>query len=444
MKKIFVLSFISVGYFLQAQNIGNSPYATYGIGDVKYDNTIETSSMGGISTAYVSDFTSSFNFANPANNANFELTSIKLEATNENNYFKTDYNSTKSTKHSTYLSNISLAFPLSSKVKMGLSYQPYSSKSYDILYTQIKTKTLPDGTVINDAIYANHFKGSGTLNTAQIALAYKVAQEFSLGLRANYYFGNLSDLDEFSASNAELYNGYETTTNVRNFNFTLGANYQHLNTSTDKKLTIGATATFGNTSNMTTYYKNSTYFYTDASMETKSYESIIEEKQSNAKNLLPLQASVGVGYGSENQWFASAQVDYKKGEETLYFGQTRQFQDSYRVSVGGWYLPNYNNFRNYFSRVVYRYGAFYEKGSLSINGNGELDKNGNSINKFGISAGVLLPFKNSSITRMSGLEIGLELGKRGTLKDNLINQNYINFKIGFNFADKWFRKSLYN
>jgi hypothetical protein len=33
-------------------------------------------------------------------------------------------------------------------------------------------------------------------------------------------------------------------------------------------------------------------------------------------------------------------------------------------------------------------------------------------NKFGISAGVLLPFKNSSITRMSGLEIGVELGKR--------------------------------
>lgn len=123
MKKIFVLSFISVGYFLNAQSLSNSPYATYGIGDVKYDNTIETTSMGGISTAFISDFTSSFNFANPANNANFELTSIKLEATNENNYFKSDYNNTKSTKHSTYLSNISIAFPLSAKMKMGFSYQ---------------------------------------------------------------------------------------------------------------------------------------------------------------------------------------------------------------------------------------------------------------------------------------------------------------------------------
>jgi len=427
MKKIFVLSFISVGYFLNAQSLSNSPYATYGIGDVKYDNTIETTSMGGISTAFISDFTSSFNFANPANNANFELTSIRLEATNENNYFKTNYNDTKSTKHSTYLSNIAIAFPLSSKVKMGLSYQPYSSKSYELQNSQ----TLADGTV-----FQNKFTGSGTLNTAQVAVAYKINPEFSVGARANLYFGNLYDINEFSASNSEFINGYETKNSIKNFNFTLGTSYQHLNTRTDKKLTVGATATFGNTSNMTTDYKNSTYYYTDTGLSVKGNETIIEQKTTSSKNLLPLQASLGVGYGSENHWFFSGQLDYKKGEDISYFGKTIDFQDSYRISAGGWYLPNYNNFRNYFSRVVYRYGAFYERGNLKLDGT--------SINKFGISGGVMLPFKTSSITRMSGLELGLEVGKRGTLKNNLINQNFINLRIGFNFADKWFRKALYN
>ncbi|KQM23464.1 hypothetical protein [Chryseobacterium sp. Leaf201] len=432
MKKIFVLSFISVGYFLNAQNISNSPYATYGIGDVKYDNTIETTSMGGISTAFISDFTSNFNFANPANNANFDLTSIKLEATNENNYFKTDYNNTKSTKHSTYLSNISLAFPLSPKLKMGLSYQPYSSKSYEILHTDELKDT-------NGVVYANRFnrfRGSGTINTAQIALGYKVNDKLAVGARANYYFGNLYDLNELAQSNAELINGYETKNSIKNFNFTLGASYQTLNTSTDRKFTVGATTTFGNTSNMTTDYVNSTYFYGDAAQTVKSNESIIERQSTSSKNLLPLQASIGVGYGEENNWFLSVQGDYKKGESIAYFGNTLDLQDSYRISAGGWYLPNYNNFRNYLSRIVYRYGAFYEKGSLKLAGQ--------SINKFGISGGVLLPFKTSSITRMSGLEIGVELGKRGTLKNNLINQNYINLKVGFNFADKWFRKTLYN
>jgi hypothetical protein len=432
MKKIFVLSLISVGYFLNAQNLSNSPYATYGIGDIKYDNTIETTSMGGISTAFISDFTSNFNFANPANNANFELTSIKLEATNENNYFKTDYNNTKSTKHSTYLSNISLAFPLSPKLKMGLSYQPYSSKSYEIVH--IDDVKDVDG-VVYDKI-ANRFKGSGTLNTAQIALGYKANDQFAVGVRANYYFGNLYDLNELTYSSSELINGYETKNSIKNFNFTLGASYQNLNTSTDRKLTIGATTTFGNTSNMTTDYVNSTYFYSDIGQTEKANESIIEKKSISSKNLMPLQASVGVGYGEENKWFLSVQGDYKKGESIAYFGQSLDLQDSYRISAGGWYLPNYNNFRSYFSRIVYRYGAFYEKGSLQIAGQ--------NINKFGVSGGVLLPFKNSSITRMSGLELGLEVGKRGTLKNNLINQNYINLRVGFNFADKWFRKTLYN
>lgn len=435
MKKIFAVSFISVGYFLNAQSISNSPYATYGIGDVKYDNTIETASMGGISTAYISDFTSSFNFANPANNSNFELTSIKLEATNENNYFKTNYNNTKSTKHSTYLSNIALAFPLSPKVKMGLSYQPYSSKSYDI-----KNRTVLE----DDSYYENRFKGSGTLNTAQVAVSYKIDQNFAVGLRANLYFGNLYDLNELisyekdGTPKAEYVNGYETKNSIKNFNFTLGGSYQSLNTRTDKKLTIGATATFGNTSNMTTDYTNSTYIYADNLQTSKAPNSIsvIEQKSTSSKNLLPLQASLGVGYGSENHWFVSGQLDYKKGEDISYFGKTFDFQDTYRISAGGWYLPNYNNFRNYFSRVVYRYGAFYERGNLKIDGN--------SINKFGISAGVLLPFKTSSITRMSGLELGVEVGKRGTLNNNLINQNFINLRVGFNFADRWFRKSLYN
>jgi len=313
--------------FSECTESKNSPYAKYGIGDVKYDNTIETASMGGISTAFISDFTSSFNFANPANNTNFELTSIRLEATNENNYFKSNFNDMKSTKHSTYLSNISLAFPISSKIKMGLTYQPYSSKSYDIVTEDQK----------GSVYYQNGFKGSGTLNTAAVALSYKINQEFSVGARANLYFGDLYDLTEFRASNSEYVNGFETKNRVRNFNFTLGTSYQKLNTRTDKKLTIGATATFGNTSNMRTEYTNSTYRFTDTA-GNKVDQSILEQKSTSSKNLLPLQASLGVGYGSENHWFLSGQIDYKKGEEITYFGQTKKFQDTYRVSAGGWYL----------------------------------------------------------------------------------------------------------
>ena len=424
MKHIFALSFITAGFFLNAQNIGNSPYAAYGIGDVKYDNTVENAAMAGLTTAYITDFNSSFNFMNPAANENLQLTTIKVEGTNENNFFRSDFNDFKVTKHSTYLSNISIAFPISQKMKFGLGYQPYSSKSYDVVVSQ----TDADG-----AVKLNSYHGEGSLSTVQAALSYQISPAFALGLRTTSYFGNLYDIDELVSSNAELINGYETRNRVNNFNFTAGATYQK-KYDNDRKLTVGATTTFGNSSKMESTYINSTYFYN--ANEVKNYVSIVEERNSTANNLLPMEASLGLGFGHNQRWFVGSQVDYKKGETIQFIGQDFLNKDSYRIAAGGWILPNVNNFRNYFERVIYRYGAFYEKGNLNINDT--------DINKFGVTFGATLPFKNTSVNRMTGLDVGVELGKRGTLKNNLVNQNYINLKVGFNFADRWFQKRLYN
>lgn len=424
MKRFFVLPLIAAGFLLNAQTIGNSPYAAFGIGDVKFDNTTEISAMGGISTAYISDFNNTFNFNNPAANKNLELTTVKIEGTNESNFFKSNFDNSNSTKHSTYLSNISIAFPLSPKVKFGLGYQPYSSKKYAVR----NLTTFADGSSKVDL-----FRGEGTLSTVQAALAYQLTPEFGLGLRSNFYFGNLYDINELFYSNAELINGYETKNKIKSFNFTLGGSYQK-NLKTDHKLTLGATYTLGTTGQMETQYINSTYFYTG--IEEKGNVTIIDQQFSEDNNLIPMEFSVGAGYGKDMKWFLGSQVDYKKGETIQFLGQPFVNQDSYKISAGGWYIPNYNNFRSYFSRVTYRYGAYYEKGNLSLNGT--------NVNQFAITGGLTLPFENKNGSRMSGIDLGLELGKRGTLDNNLVRQNFVNLRIAINFADKWFRKTLYD
>ncbi|MDQ0475833.1 hypothetical protein [Chryseobacterium sp. MDT2-18] len=424
MKRFFVLPLIAAGFLLNAQTIGNSPYAAFGIGDVKYDNTTDISSMGGISTAYIWDFNNNFNFSNPAANKNLELTTLKIEASNQNNFFKSNYNNMSATKHSSYLSNLTIAFPISNKVKFGLGYQPYSSKEYTIL-----TKEVLDSGNSQMSLY----HGEGTLSTVQAAMSYQITPEFAMGLRSNFFFGNLYDINELTTSDAELINGYETKNKVKSFNFTLGTAYQK-KFQTDRKLTLGATYTFGNTGQMETRYVNSTYFYTPGKI--KNNESIIEEKFSEDKNLIPMEFSFGAGYGRDAKWFVGTQLDYKNGETIQFLGKPFMNENSYKISAGGWYLPNYNNFRNYFSRVTYRYGAYYEKGNLAINGT--------NINQFAITGGMTLPFENRSASRMSGIDLGLELGKRGTLDNNLIRQNFVNLKIGINFADKWFNKRLYD
>ena len=424
MKRFFVLPIIAAGFFLNAQTIGNSPYAAFGIGDVKYDNTTDINAMGGVSTAYIWDFTNSFNFSNPAANKNLEITSLKVEGTNENNFFKSDFNNQSATKHSTYLSNISIAFPISQKVKFGMGYQPYSSKKYSVVSTE---------TAENGDTKASLFRGEGGLSTIQAALSYQISPEFGLGLRSNFYFGNLYDINEVTVTNAELINGYETKNKIKTFNFTVGTAYQK-KLEKDKKLTLGATYTFGNTGQMESSYVNSTYFYSPG--QIKNNESIIEERFSEDKNLIPMEFSLGAGLGKDAKWFLGTQVDYKKGETVQYLGQPFAYQDSYKISAGGWYLPNYNNFRSYFSRVTYRYGAYYEKGNLAINGT--------DVNKFAITGGMNFPFDNRGASRMSGIDVGVELGTRGTLQNDLIRQNFVNLRIGLNFGQKWFSKKLYD
>lgn len=424
MKRFFVLPLIAAGFLMNAQTIGNSPYAAFGIGDVKYDNTTEISAMGGISTAYIWDFNNSFNFNNPAANKNLELTTVKIEGTNESNFFKSNFDNLSVTKQSTYLSNISIAFPLSPKVKFGLGYQPYSSKKYSVLSQE---------TLAENVIKSNIFRGEGTLSTVQAAVSYQISPEFGLGLRTNFYFGNLYDINELTYSNAELFNGYETKNKIKTFNFTLGTAYQK-KLENDRKLTLGATYTFGNTGEMETSYLNTTYFY--SGIDEKSNVSIIDQQNSKDSNLIPMEFSLGAGYGKDAKWFLGTQLDYRKGETIQFLGQPFIYKDSYKIAAGGWYLPNYNNFRNYFSRVTYRYGAYYEKGNLSFNGT--------DINQFAITGGLTLPFENKSGSRMSGIDLGLELGKRGTIDNNMIRQNFVNLKIAINFADKWFRKTLYD
>lgn len=424
MKKTFVVSLLIAGLYLQAQSIGNSPYAAYGIGDIKYDNTVDVASMGGISTAYIWDFNNNFNFKNPAANTNLELANIKIEGINENNFYKTDYHNTSATKHSTYLSNIAISMPFSKKVKFGLGFQPYSSKQYEV----VRTSTSAEG-----VIEGHKYKGSGNLNTVQAALGYQITPSFALGLRSNYYFGKLHDVEEVTFSDAELVSGYANNNKINSFNFTLGSTFQK-KLANDHKITVGATYTFGTTGQLESVYQNSTYYPIVGG--GKGYETLIDQKETYDKKFLPQEFSLGLGYGSDTKWFVGTQLDYKKGENFNYLGQVLHYNDSYKISAGGWILPNYNNFRNYFSRVIYRYGAYYEKGAINIGGK--------DINKFALTGGVTLPFQKSNVTRMNSIDLGLEIGRRGTLQNNLIQQNFVNVKIGINFADKWFGRRLYN
>jgi len=412
-----------LGFVGKAQSIGSSPYAIFGIGDVKYNNDISVSSMGGVSVAHVSDFANSFNFFNPAANFNLEFTSIRGQISNENVRYKSRYNQYDGYKHSSYLSGVSLAFPVSAKMKLGFGFQPYSSRTY-----HVKEEKKITSSIVKTA----NVKGEGSINTLEGVISYQLVKGLGIGLRTNYYFGKISDLEEVSQTNVLVTNAYLNEGRVFGFDFTLGGIYQYA-TDTDHKFTIGGTYQFGDLTKIKTKYVNSTYFSTGGI--NKINENIIEYRRGQSENIIPQSFSAGLGYGKDGRWFVSTQFDRKNATSVNVTDIPFHYKVSYKLSAGGWFIPDSNDFRNYFSRIVYRYGAFYEKIGLNI-------KNKN-INSQGFSIGANLPIK-PIFNSFSSIDFSLEIGRRGSLQNDLVREGFINLKIGFNFADRWFIKNLYN
>jgi hypothetical protein len=69
--------------------------------------------------------------------------------------------------------------------------------------------------------------------------------------------------------------------------------------------------------------------------------------------------------------------------------------------------------------------------------------NNTPISDVALTMGVGIPIR---VTGLSNVNLGLELGQRGTTKAGLVRENYLNFTIGFSFfgEDYWFMKVKYD
>jgi hypothetical protein len=100
--------------------------------------------------------------------------------------------------------------------------------------------------------------------------------------------------------------------------------------------------------------------------------------------------------------------------------------------LGGFWIPNYNTFSNYFEKITYRAGFRYENTGLVIQGQ--------TIKDYALSAGFGLPLGGT----FSNLNMGVEYGRKGTTKANLVQENYTNVVMSLSLNDKWFVKRKYD
>ncbi|MFH6767909.1 hypothetical protein V8G56_04100 [Gaetbulibacter aquiaggeris] len=430
---VFV-AFITIQSY--AQQGTASPYSFYGIGSLKFKGTVENRSMGRLS---IYNDSIHINLRNPASYASENLTSPGFNGESRpvkytvgggfsNLNFKSETSSAKAS--SSTFNYLALSIPVG-KFGVGFSLLPQTAVGY-------KLENLND-----DGDLINQYKGEGGLNKVNIGIGYLLAKGLSIGVDANYNFGNIqNNIVEYSYDADGLILQYQSKEGNRSdlsgINFNLGLSYK---TKLNDKLELISGLTYAPESNLASNNQRiiSTITInpsTGSEFLVNSFEADLDAQGLKRTDLtMPSKLSFGAGIGKPRSWFVGAEYtaeNTSKFYNPLYSSLTTKYEDAYNISLGGFFIPRYNSFNSYYKRIVYRAGLHYENTGLNINNE--------SIKEFGISFGLGLPVG----TLFSNANLGFEIGQRGTTNNNLIQENFVNFQLSLSLNDRWFQKRKYD
>ena len=421
-KKIIVSICLLFSLAIYAQESTSSPYSFYGIGDIKFKGSAENRSMGSISVLQDSIH---INIQNPAQLACLKLTGLALGGTYANTKSKTETQEAKARR--TSLDYMAVAFPVG-KVGIGFGLIPYSSVGYKIGRTAYVTNNNND--TIRSII--SRYNGIGGVNKVFLGFGYRLTKNINIGGDLQYNFGTIETKSLQYQTDLQYGSRENNVSDLRGVNFDLGITYQ---TKVNSKYSFFSSLTYtpeaaltsGNTRNIEIVQLLST-----------SAISVIERQNisvEDTKIKLPSKLSFGSGFGEVKKWLVGGEITFTQNSVmsnrfTDIDGAT--FENSVRYSLGGFFIPNYNSYSSYYKRIVYRGGVRYENTGLVIQ-----DK---SITDFAANIGLGIPLSGT----FTNINIGLEIGKRGTKYYNLVEENYINLSVGLSLSDKWFVKRKFD
>src|SRR5690606_12004787 len=413
-----------------------SPYSFYGIGSLKFKGTVENRSMGGLSI-YVDSV--HVNLRNPASYATENIQGYRYESRpvkftvgggHTATTLKTETN--KDNASTTSFDYLALSLPLG-KFGVGIGLMPYTSVGYRL------------ETLNSAGEKETRFTGEGGLNRVFASVGYLIKDGLSIGVDASYNFGNIRNtniLYLYDDDGLPLFNQTRENNsyNLSGLSVNFGLSYR---TMISEKLELMSGVTYTPQASLASRNERS---LSSIAISTSTGQEFVNNTIAmdleplgldQTDLIMPSKFSIGAGIGAPRKWFLGAEYTSLKTSNfsnTLYGAGTTVYEDGHMFSLGGFFIPDYLSYTtsasSFLKRVVYRGGLRFEKTGLNINSE--------SINEFGISFGLGLPMG------LSNINFGLEIGKRGTTNNNLIQEHFVNLQISLSVNDRWFQKTNYD
>lgn len=406
-----------------------SPYSIFGIGDLSKEGTAFNKSMGGIGIATRNR--RFVNYMNPAAVTARDSLSFMADfgLAQSNKIYAQDIQGQryKSANNTFNISDLIISFPLWRSSAMIIGLSPFSDVGYGFNYKETDPEKVAKVGNINYETY-----GEGSVYQFFVGAGATFWKRLSVGAQFTYYFGTLTkvyNVEYLDSSVGSVNSGYNMV--LRGAGGKFGVQY-------DQPLTGDVHMVIGATWRLKSPLKGDVERYTYVSRSSVTDTIPDYTKKIDMSGVcISDELGVGISFRGGEKW--SVELDYlRAGWNKAEIGSKDGFTAngftaaaSHSFRAGFEIVPNRNDIRYYLRRCAYRAGVYYDKSYYKLDGN--------SVDAMGLTLGFTLPV----FRFYNGLSFGVDIGQRGSLRNGMVRENYVNFSIGFNIHDIWFQKPRY-
>lgn len=406
---------------LNAQDI-NAPFSRFGLGRLYGENmSTQQQSMGGIGVGLALPFV--INPSNPASYGSFLTQSFVFQTGIIANFGSLSTTQNSESYNYMALGHVEMGFPVTKWWRASFGTLPYSKTGYDVRYTF---------DVPGYAKMTSERWGEGGLSRVYWGNGFNITHNLRVGVNLVYLFGNIRYYNMSYSPDSVAVFGTKTEQYLKmsNLMYDWGLQYD-IHFKNGRRVTIGLVYTNKVNVSASRYWLATTEtggYGSNPDVVKDTLQYIPSEK---GKILIPAHYGIGFTYTKPGKILVGADVEWQNWNQFSSFGQRDSLQQSFTIAIGGQYTPNHSNISHMGKRMTYRLGARYQQSYISLNGL--------SINEFAVTGGVKFPFKRKA----DNVNIGFEIGSRGTLQNNLVKDGFFDMTFGINIVEDWFFKKKY-
>ncbi|MFD2161849.1 hypothetical protein ACFSJU_05550 [Paradesertivirga mongoliensis] len=421
LKNIIVAIFLLGGLQGFSQSTTSSPYSQYGIGNLNGSQLPQNRSMGGISAGLRKpSLYNNINLANPASYSAIRITTFDIGVFGSQTNLSKGEISEKTFDAS--LNHLVFGIPVTKTSALSFGLVPYSSKGYNFT----------DDGFVNAEPVNYVYSANGGISKAYLGYGFKIGSRLSVGANASFLFGKLTESKAAEYEDVAFLNSRtQSSTSISGLTFDYGVQYE-APVNSKVSLILG----YSGSSNSkvrskaelltTRYYKDINSGVGGVSVDTTEF------KQNDVTKIqLPMMHTIGFAFQRPNKWLIGADVSLGQWKNYSEGGVNGGLQNSTGIAIGGQVTPDISSVGNYFNIVDYRFGFKYDKTYINLQ-NQDIKQMA-----FTFGLGLPLPANRSTFYKIN---FGTELGQRGSLKNNLVRERYVNLFLSFTMNDQWFQK----